>query len=134
MAIITIDLILTGSSLDFSEITEYLGVNPTKTRKKNDWPTISIQMGIAQDEWIYCGQSKDGWTTSEALSEFAQLFQGKETAVQKLLKKYNMRVCVLINVQCNTDELPVINVSPTNNVFLSSFEAELMFNLQLNDV
>ena len=48
--IIKTSLCISGEGLNFDEITSTLGVSPEKTRRREDFPEISKELGYAHDE------------------------------------------------------------------------------------
>jgi len=122
---VKIILILSGNNLDFDEITEKMGIQPTKTTE-----TRIPETEFCFCEWYYIAFTKDedkALSIGEKTAEFARIMAGKEEAVNMLKSGGMVRVALMI------DGNPFINtanfvLSPDFCVFAHKINTPIVVN------
>lgn len=123
--IIKTSLCISGEGLNFDEITSTLGVSPEKTRRREDYPEISKEMGYAHDEWVYSTGKNECRAISLQLDSLEDAFSESAEKIRQLCERYRAEVTVVIVIEMDAGEHPELCLSRKNVQFLSSINAEL---------
>ena len=126
---ISIELNFNGGDVDLGLITEELGINPTKARTKEDWPQVSIDMGLAHDSWSFSSGNKESLSVSCVFEEFISTFSGKEEIINKLMSKYALESILIILIKAEGDEKPELILNKNCIKFASKIGAEIHLDL-----
>lgn len=113
---------------DIDEVTRKLKIEPTRARKKHEFPQASIDAGIASDYWDF--EIREGCDDISIPSKklFDVLFPKKDV-IDNLCKELNLEVnfTVIMHLSCGTN--PLNEIPKEVMQFISSFNTGLGFDL-----
>ena len=122
----------TGSDLDLQDITQSIGITPTQIRKEYEFPESSIKAGFAKDGWMLKGKIKESWDISDVLDELRLQLWSYCDKIQTVTKKYNAQVTVVVIIEMDDGERPVLDITEKNIHFLSALNAKLALDIYVN--
>lgn len=129
MAEVKLFLSIIAPELPFHVITDSLGMAPTDTRKKEDWPLPSIVAGIAEDTWTFSLDSEESYGISQPIQKLCQLFMPKAPAVRQVCDQFHAAVHIEVVIHTEENDLPEMLLSAQNIRFLDALHAEIGFDV-----
>lgn len=123
---------VTGEDIDFDLLTDKLTIQPTRVRKKEEWPQAFILAGIAEDTWEYRTKVRKSRTVSEPLSRIQSFLSGKIDIVNELQRKYLLETYIIVKVRMDVFDRPELYLTKENIEFLSRINAEIKFDMRID--
>ena len=128
---ISISFTLSGidnADFDIDEITKRIKIQPTKARKKHEFPQVSIDAEIACDYWSFEIREACDDISFPSKKLYNKLFD-KTDIIKKLCIEQNLEVHfeVVMHLSCGTN--PLNEIPREVMSFISSFNAGLGFDL-----
>lgn len=130
---VRVSLFLSGDHVPLNDITEEIGVLPTKVRKKEDFPVDSILAGVAKDTWEFRTDKIECSVISTQLDKIKIIFGPKIEIIKDLSKRYLISVNIIIMVEAEMGEYPEFVLTRENIDFLSLLHSEIGFDLYINE-
>jgi len=124
---------LTGENFDFEEITKIMGVTPTLTRRKDEFPQQSIAAGVACAEWILELEEKNCTAISIVFDNLYNILKDKTIIINNLCNEYDIKAWFEIVVHTKEENGPELVLTRENIKFASSLNAGIGFNLYYNE-
>lgn len=129
---IRVKIYLTADKLDLAEVTRRLGVTPNRARKKSEWPQVSIDLGIAVDEWNYGTPEKRCLSVDVSFKEMYATMGPKTDIIKELIRKYNLETGFVVVVCGESVNLPEMQLSEEIIAFAASINASIGFDMYLD--
>lgn len=126
---VKVSFYLSGDDVDLDVLTKEIGIKPTKVRKKEEWPQVSISMGIAKDGWLLETEKEDCKAISIQLDKLRKMLFPKVDVIVTLSEKYFLETSVTIVIEMEAGDGPELVLSKDNVAFLSRINAEIGFDL-----
>ncbi len=136
LPLISVEFSLEGDEFDLCSVTNALGVLPSRTCTKEDWPD-SIKNNAAnlpseirpRTIWELDTPKVTSKSVSEQCEILMNIFKGKEGIVNKLRERYNLSAHVEVVIHMETMNGPEISLSGNVVSFLASIHADIGFDL-----
>lgn len=122
---IRITFFLSGQGLPFNDITALLGIAPSATRKKETWPSPSIEAGLAEDLWIIDIPHTESWSLSSQFRTLQDILFGKEDTIRALCKQYCLTANIEISAHWECGLHPALVLEQEQIHFLSKINASI---------
>ena len=122
---IRIECCVTGDDLDLSEVSRILGVAPTSTRLKEDFPEVSQKMSFAHDEWGYTIPRAECTSVSERIGALEAVFGDRTGQISAVRERYAANVSVELSLHTVIGDEPDLTLTRGDLAFLGSMDAEL---------
>ena len=129
---IKVGFYMAGNNVELNAITEELNLQPTKTRKKNEWPQASISAGLARDIWELETEKEECKAVSIQMNRLQGVLFSKLDTIKKLKEKYSLETSVTIVIEMEKGNGPEIVLLKENTEFLSLIGAEVGFDLYID--
>ena len=129
---IKINFYLAGDDVDLGDLSEKLNLQPTRVRKKNEWPQASILAGIAQDVWELQMEKEECKAVSIQLDKLQKRLISKVEIIKELSSQYRLESSVTVVIEMEAGGGPEMVLSKENIVFLSLLNAEIGFDLYID--
>ena len=129
MSLMKISLFISGSKLNFEDITNQLEIKPTVVRKKEDWPVPSIEAGIAADVWAYRMDHIETELLSKPVDDLQAVFLPLKEKVRELCGTYSAEAYVEVVIHTEPGSLPSLTLSRENIQFLAQINADFGVDL-----
>ncbi|MDR2913263.1 MAG: DUF4279 domain-containing protein [Tannerella sp.] len=129
--LIRIKFQLTGDKFDIDNVTKQLGLQPSRTRKKEEWPISTINAGLAGDLWqlnTICVTSK---CVNEQFKILLNNLYGKENIINKLCKEYDLSTQFEVVIHAVETNSPAIVLDKDVIKFLASIDSDVGFDLYI---
>lgn len=133
MRMIKIKFFIKGGDLNFDEITKKLDITPNKVRKKEEFPSVVINMGGATDLWMFCIEDSDCKAISKQLDKMQCLFMSKMGSINELREEYSFKISIEVVIKSKCGEQPEILLSTENIKFLADLNADIGFDLYIDE-
>ena len=117
-------VLITGEGLDLDAITESLGVAPTSTRLKEDFPEVSQRMGLAADTWGYTIPRAECASVPERLGTLRRALGDGAGRLAPALEGRDANVGVELSVHAVIGDEPDLTLTRGDLAFLGSLGAE----------
>ncbi|MDL2251013.1 DUF4279 domain-containing protein [Lachnospiraceae bacterium OttesenSCG-928-J05] len=129
MPLISISFCMSSKSADLARITELLNLNPSKSRKKSEWPQASIDAGVACDLWKLETEQVTSVSVDSEFKRMTNLLEGEKEKIISLCKEYEMDVHFEVVVHTKTTKTPAIYLEKESIQFLASINADIGFDV-----
>lgn len=129
MAEIKIYFSIIGSDLPFHTVTDSLGIAPTDTKRKENWPLPSIIAGVAEDTWTFSLESEENYGISQPIQKLSRLFLPKTPVVRQVCERFHAAVHIEVVIHTDENDLPEMLLSAENIHFLDELHAEVGFDV-----
>jgi len=116
---------ITADEFDLSEVTRKLGVMPTSTRTKDDFPP----QGLACTEWVLETGREDCIAVSIQFEKMLQMLDGKANVIKNVCNEYNLETGFVVAIHMMHGERPEILLPPEVISFAASINADIGFDL-----
>lgn len=123
---VTISLWFTGDEIPLEQITFILGIEPTRMRKKAEWP---IQSEYTCDEWGFSLEEKECADVEILFQKFIKIFETKAELIKKICSDYNCKVSIIVVIYMENSSQPYTCLSTNTIAFLHLIGAELTFDI-----
>lgn len=117
---------------DLGEVTRRLGLTPTRAREKREWPQVSIELGIAANEWIFEVTEKQCYSVEIPFKKMIAILGQKTDAIQDLIREYGLEIGLGVIIQGEAVELPEMHLSEEIIAFAASIKASIGFDMYLD--
>ena len=124
-------LVTYNDDVDFDAITESLDVLPSNMRRITDFPMQSINLGVAENEWVVSIENNECLAIWKPVKQLQIMFQNKESLIKEICKKYDMKAILVIVINMEEGNGPEIVLSQENIKFLSDIGAEVDFDIYI---
>lgn len=118
-----------SNEIDLDEITAKMGLSPTRTRRKEDYPWQSIEAGLAKTYWDVEIRENH----SNIIIPFRKLIDilsSKVNIINELSCKFNCATYFDVVIHaCAEKWLPIIEVSKDIMTFVISINADIGFDI-----
>jgi len=129
---IRVNFFISGANVELENITKELKIEPSNTRKKNDWPQGSINAGIAKDIWELQTEKEECKSISWQFDKLQNLLQPKTEIINKLCDYYELKTNITIVVEMEAGDGPEFVLSRGNVQFSALINAEIGFDLYID--
>jgi len=133
LPLISVGFCMTSDSADLEKISEVLNLIPSKSRRKNEWPQVSIEAGIACDSWEINTKQVTSMSVDAECNKLIDILKGKEVVIQSLCKEYNMKTHFEVIIHMNSNETPAIFLETETVTFLATINANIGFDIYTYD-
>lgn len=130
---VKVSFYMSGDDVDLDILTEQIGIKPTKVRKKSEWPQVSISMGIAKDSWLLEMEKEECIAVSTLFDKLQKILFPKTDIITALSKKYALELSVTIVVEMEVGSGPELVLTKENIAFLALVNAEVGFDLYIDN-
>lgn len=124
-------LYFSGKDIDFQCLSKQLNLEATKVRKKNEWPQVSIDSGLATDFWMYQIGEEECTAISFQLDKLEDIFLPKLNVIRELINTYSLEINVVV-IKTKTGNAPELVLTRENIKFLSLIHAEIGFDFYID--
>lgn len=129
---IKVSFYMAGDNVELNAITEELNLQPTKTRRKSEWPRASILAGLARDIWELELEKEECKAVSIQMNKLQEILFSKVDTIKKLRTKYSLETSVTIVIEMENGDGPEVVLLNKNIEFLSLIGAEVGFDLYID--
>ena len=129
MSIIQVSFFISGSSLNFVSISNRLGIHPTETRKKNEWPLPSIEAQIAEDVWVYRTKRMESDDLTEVFDNLQLQFMPLLEIIKELCREYCAKTYIEASIHMVSGSPPFLGLSRDNILFLAQTGSDFGIDL-----
>jgi hypothetical protein len=117
----------------FQEVTDRIGLLPTRTRSFEDYPQVSRDMGYAGALWEYQAEREECWEVNEQLLKLKGILHGKEQAILDISQQYSLDVSIEVVVHGDVAHMPAFWLSPEAIAFAASINASVSFDMYIDN-
>ncbi len=118
------------SDICLNQITQALGVEPTKARKKSDFPIGSQRTKVARDSWSLVGIRSQSYNANEQIEEFLNFWEEKKGMLKDLMTDLDLNASVSVSIHTNKQEgYPIMLFSRK----LVQFSADISASIVIDD-
>lgn len=114
---------------DLEFVTNKLGINPTRARKRCDFPQPSIDAGFATDEWSYEVREKNCDNIAVPFNKIYNLFREKVDDINNLCNDINIIADFTVIIYTKTGNTALNCISKEILSFVASIHAKIGFDL-----
>jgi hypothetical protein len=118
-----------GSELSFEEITNSIGIQPTQTRLKKDFPIASQDAGVASDRWQYVIDYQESMSMAEIIEQLVDLFQTTTLQILSIKQKFNAKCLIIVSVQAHETWMPCMTLSERCIDFAHKISSPIDFDI-----
>jgi hypothetical protein len=138
---ISISFILSGKSMNLSEITEQLNITPTRVRTLNDWPeSIKNPKAELPDDLkpCYIWRLDLGYENCQLVRDrfdiVLNLLKEKESVINRLKKRFSLEISFSVGIHAQHDQhnMPEIFLTQDIIAFVASIKASIGFDMYLD--
>jgi hypothetical protein len=122
---IKVSFIISGDDFNFDEVTERLNINPSKTRKKNDFPLHDF----AHSYWALDTGKDSCKAVSWQFEKIMKSLEGKESIIKQICIEHSLITTFVITIYMEDFDRPEISLTNENITFIASINAEVQFDL-----
>lgn len=116
----------------FDNVTDILKISPTSTRKKLEFPKISIEMNLATDIWTFIIENSNAKTVECELNKLEAIFADKKNEILQICECFDATVSVQMYVEEENDSDIGLWLTNENIDFLSSIHANYGLTICIN--
>ena len=126
----TFSISASGGELDLEEVSRRLGVSPTRTRRKADFPP----QAPAQTSWSLEVKEENAFSVGAVLDELIRRLAGDyplEAAkkIVRLCEEFDAEASLEIVIHMRNGDSPEVVLSPKQVLFAAAIGAEIDFDL-----
>lgn len=129
MPLITVEFCIISDSINPESITKLLGILPTRTRRKNEWPRPSIEAGMACNQWEIQTEQESSKSVDGMCKKIIDKLRGREEHIQSLWNDYNVEIHFEVVIHMKSTETPVIYLEKESIKFLVSINTDIGFDV-----
>ena len=115
------------------DISSRLKINATKSRKRMQFPKVSIDAGIARTYWSYKIREKDCRDISVPFEKIYEIFGNKVTIINELCRELELEANFTVNIHVKCGNRPLSEIPKEIITFASSINASMGFDLYCYD-
>lgn len=128
---VMIEFSIYGDCFNPSDITEKIGLIPTKEYLKGD-STKSRRNTYKETSWSIHTDYEESYDINDQLEKIMLLLNGKLDKLIEIKKEYNVKMLFMIVVIIENNETPAMYFRKPFIHFLSDIDAEVGFDLYVN--
>lgn len=128
---IQICLSLAGEKVEFSDITERLGLKPTKVRKKGEFKAYGL-VEVEKEAWEYRTKIRKIREISEPLSRLQNFLADKIDIINELGRRYSLETYIIVTIRTDAYNMLELFLSEENVEFLSRLNAGIQFDMHVD--
>lgn len=117
-----------GDCNEIDNITEIIGINPTKIKYKKDCELKNL----AEDSWTLSIGYRKSNDICELLDEIIELLECKVEKINLIKSKMNLESLIIIVVQSYNNELPIYEINMKCLKFANATNSEIHFDNYIN--
>lgn len=117
---------------DLAEVTRRLGITPARAREKSEWPQVSIDLGIAANEWIFEVTEKQSLAVEMPFKKMIAILGQKTDTIQELIQEYGLETGFGVIIHGEAGELPEMQLPEDIIAFAASINASISFDMYLD--
>jgi hypothetical protein len=121
------------TNFDFQEVTDRIGLLPTRTRSYEDYPQVSRDMGYAGAVWVYYTEEEECRDVNEQLLKLKGILHGKEQAILDIVQQFDLNVSIVVIVNGDVAHMPAFWLSTETIAFAASINAEVSFDMYIDN-
>jgi hypothetical protein len=122
---IRVDFNISGDEFDLQYITNQIGINPTKTRTKNECPVPMTALTY----WRLSTNKEISKAVCWQFEKIMKVLTGKELIINQLCEEYNLETNFNIVIEMESNNGPELVLTQQIVSFISSIHAEVGFDL-----
>jgi len=126
---IGVTLYLTADNVDPDEITRRLGIIPTSTRMRDEFPPQSIAAGVARNLWRIEVREDDCIALSIVSDKLLAIFDGKLEILKTICNDYNLKVSIEVVIHMKDGDSPEVVLHGDIISLAASINAEIGFDI-----
>lgn len=130
---ISVGFCITSDSGNLEKISEVLNLTPSRSRRKNEWPQVSIEAGIACDSWEINTEQITSMSVDAECNKMIDILKGKEEVIQSLCKEHSMSTHFEVVIHMKSSETPAIYLEKETVTFLATINADIGFDIYTYD-
>ncbi|MCL2859040.1 MAG: DUF4279 domain-containing protein [Oscillospiraceae bacterium] len=118
---------------NIDEVTNRIGIVPTKTRRKNEFPQSSIEAGIAMTEWVLTIREEKCQDISIPFIKIINSLKDKKDIIKTLCNDLELTPYFTVIIHLKTGNRPLNGIPNDIISFISSINAGIGFDLYCYD-
>lgn len=132
---IKISFVIEGKYIDFKQLNQEIGINPTKIRGLDDWPeAIKNNLNLPEElkprcEWSICQRVELCRQIEIPINRIVEQLRGKEQKLIEFCKKNKLKKGLCIVIHGEAMNLPEIILSPTIISYFGKLGVEIGFDM-----
>ncbi|WP_314065389.1 DUF4279 domain-containing protein [uncultured Vagococcus sp.] len=126
---IRIDFCFQSDKLNFDFITHQLGINPTRTRRREECPIPEF----GATYWRLSTEKEETLVLDNQFKKILQLLIGKEHIINEIAQKYDAQTAFNVVIEAPSMGGPEVVLYPDVVSFASSINAEIGFDLYIGE-
>jgi hypothetical protein len=128
---IEVYFLLTCAEDNLKTISDEMGINPTDTRTKQEFPQESIDEGIASNLWIISTKKQSDKTISCQCNKLVEMLKDKEDKILDLINRYSLIPDITVVVNAESANEPEMILPKDIIKFAAKIEAEIGFDIYI---
>ena len=138
---INIIFCLEGKNIELSEISDRLGIIPSKIRTPDDWPEAIKNPKVELPDYLKPRYTwdlelgyKKGNLVEERFDEMLDILRGKENIINELKKKFKLNIVFVVGIHAQHDSCNMPDIFLTQDIisFVASIGANITFDMYLD--
>ena len=117
-----------GDEFNIDEVTAQMKIEPTETRKKEDFPIKEL----AHTYWSLDTPKENCKVVSWQFEKIMNLLVGKETVIKQICDNHKVKAEFLIDIWMENGDKPEMVLTKDIISFLASIDAEVGFDLYID--
>ena len=126
---IKVKFFITGDDFDLDEVTNRVGINPTRARTKDSFPPQTIQAGFACNEWLIETTEENCLAVAIKFEEMLSMLKGKTENIKSLCDDYNLETGFVIVIHMVGEDNPEMILPREVISFAASMNADIAFDM-----
>ena len=126
---IKVTFYIVGDEFDFDEVTSRIGVHPTSTRKKAEFPPQSIAAGVAQTIWAMEVKEEHCIAICFLFERLLNVLAPKKNLITSVCEDYNLEASFEVIIHMKDGDSPEVVLPREVIAFAASINAEISFDL-----
>ena len=136
---IRVDFTITGEKFDLDRLTETLGLCPSRSKTKNEWPEIIVESQDGRYNYCCTNMLWEFSTERRRCKEVRFMFeemmshlQGKEFWINEFCKENKLTASFNVSITMNNPYRPDIFLTKEVVDFIHALEADVGFDLYID--
>ena len=111
-----------------------MGIQPTRTRKKADWPIGTVKAGFAVDFWEIRTEEEECKAVQWQFEKIMKELIGKTETIKELCHEYNLKAGFVVVVKAEVGDFPEMVLTQEIISFVASINADIGFDMYIDQL
>jgi len=120
---------ISGNDFDLDKVTHMIGISPTETRIKDDFPLQSILAGVAKTEWCIDLKEDHCIAISVLFEKMLEKLKDKETVIREACQNFQLSADFVLIIHTQGADRPEMLLPREAISFAAAINAEIAFDL-----